>query len=80
MDNLGQPVPGATVTGDFTGDITDDLDVMGGTPTDIDGQTVLTTTTDPVKGRLKFGFCVDDVAHATLTYNSSADVETCPSN
>ena len=51
--------------------------VMG--TTDSNGQTVLTTTTDPVKGRLKFTFCVDNVV-GTLTYESNNNVETCDSN
>jgi Zn-dependent metalloprotease len=75
VDNLGNPVSGAQVTGDFTGDITE-LNVMG--TTDSAGQAVLTTTND-VHGRLKFTFCVDGVSGA-LTYDPTANMETCDSN
>ncbi len=78
MDN---PVSGASVTGDFSGDITEE-GVTAADPTDDSGQAVLITT-DDVHGRLKFTFCVDvgmfGVSGA-LPYDPGANVETCSSN
>lgn len=31
----------------------------------------------PKSGRTEFTFCVDDVVHATLTYDPDANQETC---
>jgi len=73
VDNLGDPVFEATVTGEFTGDIPE----PGVTEiTDSNGQAVFITK-DDVHGRLKFTFCVENVTHATLEYN---DGEICDSN
>ena len=78
LDDQGNPVSGASVTGTFTGDIAEQT-----VPADtIDGLAVLTTTGDPAHGRLKFTFCVDNVVDNnvvdTLTYNNNG--ETCDSN
>jgi len=72
-DNCGNAVSGADVTGTFTGDFNEQLT---GT-TDGTGAAVITTTTQ-VK-RPSYTFCVDNVIHATLTYNSADNAETCDS-
>jgi len=72
VDNLGEPVFGANVTGIFSGDI--DETVTDAT----DGNGVVVLKSNDKKGRLKFAFCVYDVIdviYSTLTYDG---VETCP--
>ncbi len=74
LDDLDNPVSGASVTGDFSGGITETV-----TDNITDGQAVLTTT-DAVKGRLKFMFCVTGVS-GTPSYNPDDNVvELCVSN
>jgi uncharacterized GH25 family protein len=75
LDDLGNPVAGATVTGSFTGHFNESgvADV-----TDANGVAVLITA-GSLKGRLNFEFCVDDVTETTLTYDPSANVATCDS-
>lgn len=74
VDETGAAVGNATVSGEFTGDVTDtDSGVTAGDGT-------VTLQSNPTSGRLKFTFCVTDVTHASLTYDSSANVETCDSN
>jgi len=70
VDENGDPVSGATVTGTFTGDITA---TESGT-TDSNGE--VTLQTNAFSGVTTFGFCVDSVS-GSLTYNASANVETC---
>ena len=72
-DNLGNPVSDATVTGDFTGSFSETQSGV----TDANGVAVLTTTAS-VRNP-SFTFCVTNVTHATLTYNSNDNVETCDS-
>ena len=76
VDNNGEPVPGADVTGTFSGDINE-----GPLPqmTDDDGQAVIETT-GTAKGGVSIMFCVDNVTHATLTYDPDANVESCDTN
>ncbi len=64
VDNLGAPVPGAVVTGDFTGSIIESG--VTGPPTDASGTTVLETT-GTAKGGVSITFCVTSIAHSTLT-------------
>ena len=72
VDNLGAPVQGATVTGTYSGSFTG---TQAGV-TDAAGRVILqTTTTAP--NNAKFTFCVNNVTHASLTYNPSANVKTC---
>ena len=68
---------GVSVTGDFTGDITE-LDVLG-TPTDSSGQAVLTTVND-AHGRLKFMFCLTNVSLGNREYDLETNVTACDSN
>ena len=79
LDDLGQPVLDAIVTGNFSGDI-NEMTVMG--TTNANGQAVLTTT-GQVHGRLEFTFCVDvdvDGVSGALPYEPGDNVETCDSN
>ena len=71
-DSYDQPVENAYVTGSFSGDFFDET--QSGY-TDFYGVVVLTT--DEAAKAPTFTFCVDDVTHATLTYNSADNVETC---
>jgi beta-glucanase (GH16 family) len=74
VDNNGQPVDGAGVTGTFTGDFNETVaGTTGG------GGTVTLATTGTKKGSVTFMFCVDDVTHSTLTYDPGSNVVTCAS-
>jgi hypothetical protein len=73
-DNLGAPVPAATVTGAFTGGIVETVAAM----TDAAGVATLTTTQSK-KGKLKFTIEILNVVHATLTYDPGSNVETSDS-
>ena len=74
VDELGQPVSAARVTGSFTGDLNET--VTGRTT--FGGRVVLATSADT---RLRNGltFCVERVTHLTLQHDATADVETCDS-
>ncbi|TVR48502.1 MAG: hypothetical protein EA425_14270 [Puniceicoccaceae bacterium] len=76
VNNRGEPVADATVTGDFTGTIN-----QSGVSavTNESGVAVLQTSGD-ARGRLTVTFCVSGVAKADLTYNASANVATCANN
>jgi V8-like Glu-specific endopeptidase len=71
LDENGDPVAGADVTGTFTGDATGTVTAT----TNSSGEATLKIT---VQGSVNnFGFCVDNVTHGSLSYNSSANVVTC---
>jgi hypothetical protein len=71
VDENNNPVEGATVDGTFSGDVSG---TESGT-TDASGVAVITKK---VKGTVTtFTFCVDNVTHASYTYDSGANVETC---
>ncbi|MCZ6699748.1 MAG: hypothetical protein O7D94_12520, partial [Planctomycetota bacterium] len=72
VDNLGNPVSGADVSGTFTGD----YDESHTETTNGSGVAVLTTT-GTKKGNVSFMFCVDDVVHGALSYDDTANVITC---
>ena len=72
-NNCGNPVSAANVTGTFTGSYNE---TRSGT-TDGSGVAVITTTTQVKKPA--YTFCVDNVTHATLTYATGDNVETCDS-
>lgn len=62
-DNLGDPVPGVTVSGTFSGSINES--VSG----DTDGSGVANlTSTGTARGKVTVDFCVDDVTGGTLEY------------
>lgn len=71
VDETGAAAAGAMVTGSFSGSHTE---VVSAT-TDVNGSAVLTTSV--TNGSAAFTFCVDDVAHASLTYNPADNVESC---
>ena len=70
-DESNNPVIGAVVSGTFSGDVSGSA---SGT-TDANGVASLSLTK---KGTVStFTFCVDNVTHASYTYNPSANVITC---
>ncbi|MBN1481230.1 glycosyl hydrolase family protein [candidate division KSB1 bacterium] len=71
VDNLGAPVTDATVSGTFSGDFNESVSGV----TDGSGLVMLMTSIDARKP--VFSFCVDDVTHNLLVYNSAANVITC---
>ncbi|UCF00242.1 MAG: family 43 glycosylhydrolase [Planctomycetota bacterium] len=72
-DDCGDRVVGAEVTGTFTGDFNETLTET----TDDSGVVVLTTTTGFKQP--SYTFCVDNVSHATLSYDPNDNTETCES-
>jgi hypothetical protein len=71
VDETGTGVEGANVTATFTGTHNETVTAT----TDATGVAQLVTT---AKGRdVAFDVCVDDVAKASSTYDSAANVETC---
>jgi hypothetical protein len=74
LDDLGDPVAGATVEGTFTGDFNESVAAV----TDAAGVATLLTT-ETRKGGIDYTFCVDDVTHATLSYDPAGNAETCDS-
>lgn len=62
LDNCGNPVSGATVTGSFTGDFNEQTTGA----TNESGIVVFQTSAQMKKP--SFGFIVEDVVHSTLTY------------
>jgi VCBS repeat-containing protein len=74
VDSVGAPVENATVSGTFTGDITD----TGSDDTDANGLAVIESGAG--NNVTSVTFCVDSVTHATLTYEPGDNVETCDTN
>ncbi|HEV8369004.1 MAG TPA: xyloglucanase [Pyrinomonadaceae bacterium] len=74
-DNCGNSVANATVTGNFTGSINQTVSSV----TNASGVATLTTT-NTTTGTVSITFCVTNVTHATLSYDSAANVETCDHN
>jgi len=71
LDEFGAPVANATVSGTFTGDIAGNDSAV----TDANG--VATLSIKQKVSVTNFTFCVDNVTHASFTYNESANVVTC---
>jgi hypothetical protein len=71
FDAGGAPVPNADVTGTFSGDF------VGTVTSTTGGDGVAVLVIGPKGGRTDFSFCVDDVVHATYTYDPDANLETC---
>ncbi len=72
VDENGDPVAGADVTGTYSGDVT-------GTRTETTDSNGLASFKIQITGSISsFSFCVDNVT-GSLTYDSSANVETCDS-
>lgn len=75
VDDLGSPLNGATVFGDFSGGFVESANGV----TDGNGSVTFTTTAT-VKGGVTFTFCVDDVVHdGGTSYNPAANTLTCAS-
>lgn len=76
VDNFGNPVNGATVSGTFSGDYSES---HSGT-TSGNGDVTLTTTAT-AKGGVAFTFCVSDVTRppGTTVYDSNSNVLSCNS-
>lgn len=71
-DDQENPVANATVSGTFSGTFSE----SGSGVTGADG-TVTFTTTSTAKGGVTVDFCVDNVTHATLTYDNTQNDITC---
>jgi len=71
FDDLGNPVPSASVSGTFSGDYSESVSGATGS----DGVVEFITSTEVRKP--VFSFCVDDVTHATLVYDPDSNVITC---
>lgn len=70
LDDLGAPVEGATVSGTFS----DDASGSDTQVTDANGIAVLSS--DNITARpSNIGICVDDVTHASLTYDPAANTD-----
>ena len=74
IDDLGQPVPNVTVTGTFSGSFND----QGTAITNSEGKAIIQTSTS-AKGSLIVEFCVNNVVHSTLAYDSSSNLISCTS-
>lgn len=72
VDDVGNPVSGVEVFGTFSGDFNESQSAF----TDGSGVAVIDSQ-GKVKGMPSFTFCVDDVVGASVTYDDSADVESC---
>ena len=74
VNDLGDPVAGATVSGEFTGGIEEA--VVG--VTGADGLAVLVTV-ETGEATFSSTFCVTDIDALPLVYDSASNVETCDS-
>ncbi|MDX1617427.1 MAG: family 16 glycosylhydrolase [Balneolaceae bacterium] len=73
-DDQENPVSEATVTGTFSGTFNETVSGQTGS----DG-TVTLVTSGTAKGNVTVEFCVDDVTHASLTYDANQNDITCTS-
>lgn len=75
VDDQGDPVAGAVVTGTFSGDI-------GGSDSATTGADGVAELACPDNGKptISFTFCVDGVSGSGLSYDSASNVETCDSH
>ena len=72
VDDLGRPIGGATVAGEFSGSY---AETATGT-TGADGMVTLQTATS-LKGGVSFGFCVTEIQHPNLPHETGDDLMTC---
>lgn len=72
LDNMGNPVTNASVTGTFSGTFNETVSGTTGTNGNVELQTSSTA-----KGGVTVNLCVDNVTHGSLIYNSSLNVITC---
>jgi hypothetical protein len=73
VDENDNPVEGATVTGTFSGDASGSDSGV----TDSSGEVLLSVLVVGKGAVSTFTFCVDNVSHASYTYDSDANVEDC---
>ncbi|ROQ19457.1 family 16 glycosylhydrolase [Marinimicrobium koreense] len=71
-DDLGNPVSGATVTGDFSGTWSETQSAT----TDANGVASFITSTT-ASGGVTVNFCVSDITDTTLTFDSANSTGTC---
>jgi thermitase len=72
VDNFGNPLGGATVSGTFSGAFSESrIGVTSATGS------VTLTTSGTAKGGVSFGFCVNNVAHSETIYDAGASTMTC---
>lgn len=71
VDNLGNPVAGAVVSGTFSGTFSESASATTGS----DGIAFLSTT-QVAKGTVTVDFCVDDIVYS-LPYNATQNAITC---
>ena len=76
IDDLGNPVAGAVVSGEFSGDINEIINTS--TATDAGGYTMVSTT-QSVKRLRSLSFCVTSIVHDTLTDFTAAPGTVCGS-
>lgn len=74
VDNHGNPVVNATVTGNFSGTI-NQTGVSGTTASD--GKVTLKTTSS-ASGSVAVNFCVSSLTHTALSHNTAASTGLCP--
>ncbi|MDH5513251.1 MAG: hypothetical protein OEY27_08590 [Gammaproteobacteria bacterium] len=74
VDDLGNPVANATVSGVFSGDI--NQSVTGSTPTNTSGSTTIDST-QAVKNVRILSFCVTSITHSTLQNFSAPPGAVC---
>jgi hypothetical protein len=74
LNDKGNPVPGATVTGAFSGGLNQSVSAVTGA----NGVAVLLTT-QSAKGNFSLSCCVSNVTHATLAYVPGQNVQSCGS-
>ena len=72
LDDVGNPVANATVTATFSGTFNEQASAT----TNASGVANLQTQAT-AKGAVNVDLCVDNVTHASLTYDSNANVLTC---
>ncbi|HSR67311.1 MAG TPA: family 16 glycosylhydrolase [Acidobacteriota bacterium] len=71
-DNNGDPVADVNVTGTFSGTFSETANAV----TDANGEAVLQTQST-AGGKVTVNVCVDNLSHATLSYDPSANQVTC---
>ena len=76
VDDRGNPVADAVVSGDFTGDI--DETITASPPTDAAGLTTVSST-QSVKGKVTLSFCVTAISHPDLQDFSAPPGTVCGS-
>ncbi len=74
VDELGNPVSGATVTGDFSGTLSE---TNASAVSDATGSAQLQTS-QSASGGVSVNFCVRSVSHPSLSFDSANSVQLCP--